>query len=109
MSTLAEAEVNDAKPSENIAQQPAQEVCTLAIDIGGTGLKATVLDENGRMIVERARVTASASSWGSSPKETARWAWLRVKLTSVTADSRPRNAEGRSTSTCIAELARSGD
>jgi polyphosphate glucokinase len=56
MSTVAEAEVNEVKPSENIAQQPAEAVATLAIDIGGTGLKATVLDENGEMIVERARV-----------------------------------------------------
>lgn len=29
---------------------------TLAIDIGGTGLKASVLDENGDMVVERVRV-----------------------------------------------------
>ena len=29
---------------------------TLALDIGGTGLKATVLDPRGRMLVERARV-----------------------------------------------------
>jgi polyphosphate glucokinase len=29
---------------------------TLAIDIGGTGLKATVLDESGEMLVERVRV-----------------------------------------------------
>jgi polyphosphate glucokinase len=29
---------------------------TLAIDIGGTGLKAGVLDENGRMTTERARI-----------------------------------------------------
>ncbi len=29
---------------------------TLAIDIGGTGLKATVLDARGRMVVERVRV-----------------------------------------------------
>src|SRR5258707_12491908 len=29
---------------------------TLAIDIGGTGLKAAVLDANGEMITERARV-----------------------------------------------------
>ena len=28
---------------------------TLAIDIGGTALKASVLDEHGRMIVERVR------------------------------------------------------
>jgi polyphosphate glucokinase len=30
--------------------------CTLAIDIGGTALKASVLDRDGRMIVERARL-----------------------------------------------------
>ncbi len=29
---------------------------TLAIDVGGTGLKATVLDARGRMVVERVRV-----------------------------------------------------
>jgi polyphosphate glucokinase len=29
---------------------------TLAIDIGGTGLKASVLDQDGKMLVERARV-----------------------------------------------------
>jgi predicted NBD/HSP70 family sugar kinase len=29
---------------------------TLGIDIGGTALKASVLDRNGRMIVERARI-----------------------------------------------------
>jgi polyphosphate glucokinase len=29
---------------------------TLAIDIGGTGLKASVLDENGKMIVDRVRI-----------------------------------------------------
>ena len=29
---------------------------TLAIDIGGTGLKASVLDAEGRMVVKRVRV-----------------------------------------------------
>jgi polyphosphate glucokinase len=29
---------------------------TLAIDVGGTGLKASVLDENGKMIVDRVRI-----------------------------------------------------
>ena len=53
MSSATETEVN---PSESATASPAREVCTLAIDIGGTGLKATVLDENGEMIVERARV-----------------------------------------------------
>src|SRR5262249_14972637 len=33
---------------------------TLAIDIGGTGLKASVLDEDGRMIVDRVRVDTPA-------------------------------------------------
>ncbi len=29
---------------------------TLAIDIGGTGLKASVLDENGNMVAEEVRI-----------------------------------------------------
>jgi polyphosphate glucokinase len=29
---------------------------TLAIDIGGTGLKASVLDQSGKMVVDRVRV-----------------------------------------------------
>ena len=29
---------------------------TLAIDIGGTGLKASVVDEAGKMVVDRVRV-----------------------------------------------------
>ncbi|WP_116813431.1 ROK family protein [Steroidobacter cummioxidans] len=33
------------------------EVRTLGIDIGGTGLKASVLDSSGRMVVERVRVS----------------------------------------------------
>ncbi|MGH7113727.1 MAG: ROK family protein, partial [Stellaceae bacterium] len=32
------------------------EIRTLAIDIGGTGIKAAVLDDAGRMISERRRV-----------------------------------------------------
>ncbi len=39
---------------------------TLAIDIGGTGLKASVLDENGKMLVERVRV---ATPHPSRPKD----------------------------------------
>lgn len=35
------------------ARQPAR---TLALDIGGTGIKAIILDENGRPLTERARV-----------------------------------------------------
>ena len=38
------------------AQPAAQEPRTLAIDIGGTGLKCTVLDGNGAMLHERLRV-----------------------------------------------------
>jgi polyphosphate glucokinase len=53
MSSATESEANS---SESAVTKPAREVRTLAIDIGGTGLKATVLDENGEMIVERARV-----------------------------------------------------
>lgn len=39
---------------------------TLAIDIGGTGLKASVLDEQGNMVVERVRVPTPRPS---GPKE----------------------------------------
>jgi len=38
------------------APAPSSDIRTLAIDIGGTGLKATVLDSSGRMMVERVRV-----------------------------------------------------
>jgi polyphosphate glucokinase len=36
--------------------RPRPDVRTLAVDIGGTGLKATVLDARGNMLVERVRV-----------------------------------------------------
>jgi polyphosphate glucokinase len=36
--------------------EPAGTPKTLAIDIGGTGLKAAVLDATGKMVTERARV-----------------------------------------------------
>ena len=36
--------------------------CTLAIDIGGTGLKASVLDEAGTMLVDRVRVDTPTGS-----------------------------------------------
>ncbi len=39
---------------------------TLAIDVGGTGLKASVLDSVGRMVVERVRVETPV---GSTPDE----------------------------------------
>lgn len=38
------------------------EVATLAIDIGGSGLKATVLDRNGSMLADRVRVETPAVS-----------------------------------------------
>ena len=37
-------------------QVPAGTTLTLAIDIGGTGLKASILDEQGEMLTERVRV-----------------------------------------------------
>ncbi len=40
--------------------------CTLAIDIGGTGLKASVLDEAGSMLVDRVRVDTPV---GSAPAD----------------------------------------
>jgi polyphosphate glucokinase len=41
---------------DTAASSPARGPFTLAIDIGGTGLKASVLDRNGRMVVERVRM-----------------------------------------------------
>jgi len=38
------------------SKKPGAEMKTLAFDIGGTGLKASLLDERGEMITERARV-----------------------------------------------------
>ncbi|MEO8548900.1 MAG: ROK family protein [Kofleriaceae bacterium] len=38
------------------ATTPASGLATLAIDIGGTGLKAMILDESGTSVTERARV-----------------------------------------------------
>ncbi|MBI5498504.1 MAG: ROK family protein [Deltaproteobacteria bacterium] len=37
-------------------------VTTLSIDVGGTGLKASVLDERGRMLVDRVRVETPVGS-----------------------------------------------
>src|SRR5262249_13024446 len=44
-------------PMSDRARDPPQ---TLAIDIGGTGLKASVLDEPGRMVEEHARMVSQA-------------------------------------------------
>ena len=38
------------------SKKPGAEMKTLAFDIGGSGLKASLLDERGKMITERARV-----------------------------------------------------
>ena len=38
------------------AEEEATGLVTLAIDVGGTGLKAALLDEQGRMVSERVRV-----------------------------------------------------
>lgn len=49
---------NDSQTEENGRQQQAVDraVQTLAIDIGGTGLKAAILDYEGEMVGERVRV-----------------------------------------------------
>lgn len=46
------------KPAKPDGARPARTagLCTLAIDIGGTGLKASVLDEAGQMLHDRVRV-----------------------------------------------------
>jgi polyphosphate glucokinase len=49
------ARVEDAQTSPQGEQQPPAGPTTLAIDIGGTGLKASVLDAAGQKIVDRVR------------------------------------------------------
>ena len=44
------------RAAEAPSGDPSDRPLTLAIDIGGTGLKASVLDAHGRMVVPRARV-----------------------------------------------------
>lgn len=46
------------------SDSPAK-VSTLSIDIGGTGLKASVLDRTGKMLVDRVRV---ATPYPCTPK-----------------------------------------
>jgi len=41
---------------QRISNEPPERPFTLAIDIGGTGLKASVLDRAGRMVADRVRV-----------------------------------------------------
>ena len=50
-----------AKPRGRASRHP-RGVATLAIDIGGTGLKASVLDEAGTMLVDRVRVETPVGS-----------------------------------------------
>jgi len=42
-----------AKPSAPGKQGAAKSITTLAVDVGGTGIKAAALDEKGKMITER--------------------------------------------------------
>lgn len=48
------ASTNSARAARNT--KPASEAVTLAIDIGGTGLKATLLDRAGTILADRVRV-----------------------------------------------------
>jgi polyphosphate glucokinase len=58
MKTIAAPEDIEAPIDRDLAEtaSPGPTVRTLAIDIGGTGLKACILDANGKMITERVRV-----------------------------------------------------
>ncbi len=47
-------DLDKTSPDHDALRSPGPR--TLAIDVGGTGIKATVLDENGNMIVDRVRV-----------------------------------------------------
>src|SRR5262245_45675745 len=64
---------HDAEDARGLSTGPGPH--TLGIDIGGTALKASVLDRNGRMIVERARMP---TPYPCSPKVLLR---ALVKLT----------------------------
>ena len=50
----------DAKPAAVVKlptpATPSVPITTLAVDVGGTGIKATVLDEKGKMITERQKI-----------------------------------------------------
>ena len=45
-----------AKPPAPGKQAPAKSITTLAVDVGGTGIKAAALDEKGKMITERQKI-----------------------------------------------------
>jgi polyphosphate glucokinase len=53
---VAQAQSSKSKPKS------APGVRTLAIDIGGTGLKASVLDQEGKMLVDRVRIETPVGS-----------------------------------------------
>src|SRR5437762_9336316 len=52
----AKKSASRSKGKQSIDNKGKSETYTLAIDIGGTGLKASVLDENGEMVTDRVRV-----------------------------------------------------
>ena len=56
MAHAKRAKTNGGRP------QSGRGIRTLAIDIGGTGLKASVLDEHGKMLVDRVRVETPVGS-----------------------------------------------
>jgi polyphosphate glucokinase len=56
MPTLPPATAAVTAAATTAAKTPASGLATLAIDIGGTGLKAMILDESGASVTERARV-----------------------------------------------------
>ena len=45
-----------AKPTAPGKQAPVKSITTLAVDVGGTGIKAAALDEKGKMITERQKI-----------------------------------------------------
>lgn len=55
-STESAAAHDDPKEIANISLADAERPLTLCIDIGGTGLKAMVLDAQGRQLTDRARI-----------------------------------------------------
>lgn len=58
------AQSDSAKPESRRGRGASRPLTTLAIDIGGSGLKASVLDEAGNMLHDRVRVETPV---GSSP------------------------------------------
>ena len=48
-----------ADPAGDAAAAPPRHPFTLAVDIGGTGLKASVLDAGGAMVADRVKIPTS--------------------------------------------------